>query len=102
MLRTCGGQLVDTNPPIGRRRAPLRFDQLLLEKTLESRIQRTFFDLKQIVGRAFDVLRQRIAVQGLAFQGPENHHLQGTRKEVSLYRPAHAGQSALLKNIVLL
>lgn len=53
---------------------------------MESRIQRSFFDLKQIMRSSFDVLYERIAVQELSLQHSENHNLQGTRKEVSPYR----------------
>ena len=57
---------------------------------MESRIQRSFFDLKQIMRSSFDVLYERIAVQELSLQHSENHNLQGTRKEVSPYRLFHA------------
>jgi len=47
----------------------------LLKEALKSWIQRSFFDLQQVIGSAFDVLCEGVAMQGVAFYGPKNHHL---------------------------
>ena len=102
MLRTRVRQPVDPNPAICGRSAPLRLNQLLFEKPLEGGIERTFFDLKQVIGGALDVLRECVAVQGLPFQRPENHHLQGARKEVSLRLFGHARRMPVVVGLVSL
>src|SRR6266513_403439 len=56
MLRSLCRQLVNPHATIRGRNVPLGFHQLFLEKPLESRIERAFFDLKQIVGRALNML----------------------------------------------
>ena len=68
MLRACSRQFVNPNAAICRRDAPLRLDQLFLEKPLQSGIQRALFDLKQIIRGPLDVLHERIAMQGLRFR----------------------------------
>src|SRR2546430_17081531 len=65
MLRSLCRQLVNPHATIRGRNVPLGFHQLFLEKPLESRIERAFFDLKQIVGRALNMLCEGIAVQCL-------------------------------------
>ena len=45
---------------------------------------------------SFDVLYERVAAHGLPFQHSENHHLPGTRKEVTLDRFFHVGRLLLL------
>src|SRR2546430_165376 len=75
------------------RNVPLGFHQLFFEKPLESRIERAFFDLKQIVGRALNMLCEGIAVQCLLLQRSENHHLQRARKEVSLLTVFHGWEA---------
>ena len=77
-------QFVDPNAAVCRRDAPFSLHELFPEQALESRIQRAFFDLKQVIRGSFDLLDERVAVHGLPFQHPENHHLQSTRKEISL------------------
>jgi len=84
MPRSLGSELVSTNATIGGRNAPLGFHQLFLEKTLECRIERAFFNLEQVVGGALDVLDEGVAVEWLALQRAENHHLQGAGEKVSL------------------
>ena len=90
-------QLVDPYAAVGGRDAPLGFDQFFLEKALERRIKRAFFDLKQIVRSSLDVLRERIAVEGLALESAQNHHLQCAGKEVSLFAVFH--ESGLLGTV---
>src|SRR6266436_6115731 len=89
VLRSLCCQLVSTNATIGGGNAPLRFDQLFFQEPLESRIQRAFFDLKQIVGRSLDVLRERVPMQRLPLQRSENHHLQRAGKKVSFLSVFH-------------
>jgi hypothetical protein len=84
-------QLVDPNAAVCRRDTPFSLHKLLFEKALERWIQGAFFDVKQILRSSLDVLYERIAVHGLPFQHSENHHLQGTRKEVTLDWAFHAG-----------
>jgi hypothetical protein len=45
--------------------------------------------LKEIVGGSLDVLNERVAMQGLALEGSENHHFKRTGKEVTLFRLFH-------------
>src|SRR5262245_53453113 len=84
MLCARGGQLVDPNPAVCGRDTPLSLHELLFEKALQRWVQRAFFDLKQILRSSFDVLYQRIAVQRLAFQHSENHHLQCPGEQITL------------------
>ena len=89
MFRSLWRQLVNPHAPICRGDAPLGFDQLFLQETLERRVERAFFDLKQIVRRSLNVLRQRVAVKRLPLQRSENHHLQCPGKKVSLLAVFH-------------
>src|SRR5260370_11301101 len=89
MLRSPCRQLVSTYPAIRGRNAPLGFYQLFVQKSLESWIERAFFNLKQIIGRSLNVLRERVPVQRLPLQRLENHHLQCARKQVSLLAVFH-------------
>src|SRR6267378_3153498 len=93
-LGTCCRQPVNTSATVGRRNGPFCLHQLFLEKALKSRIKRSFFDLKQVVGGTLDVLHEGITVQGLALQRSENHHLQGAGKKVSLFGFFHERGSA--------
>jgi len=85
VLRTLYRQFVNPNAAVCGGDAPFGFYQIFLEKPLESRIQRTFFYLEEIVRVSFDVLDERVAVQRLPLQSSENHHLQGAGKEVTLF-----------------
>src|SRR6266576_1892151 len=89
MLRSLCRQLVRSNVAICGRNVPLGFHQRFLEKSLERRIERSLFNLKQIVRRSLDVLRERIAVERLPLYRSENHHLQRTWKKVSLLAVFH-------------
>src|SRR6266404_3080381 len=85
MLGTCCRQPVNPHATVGRRNGPFCLHQLFLEEALKSRVKRAFFDLKQVVGGTLDVLHEGVAMQGLALQGSENHHLQGAGEKVSLF-----------------
>ncbi len=76
----CRCQSVNPNAAVCRRNAPLGLDQVFFEEALERRIQRPFFALKQVMRSLFAVLYESVAVQRLASQGSENHHLQNIRK----------------------
>src|SRR5213594_2715980 len=89
MPRSLGRQLVRANAAIRGRNAPISFHQPLLEQPLKSRIERSLFNLQQIVRRSLDVLRERIAMQRLPLQRSENHHLQRPAKKVSLLAAFH-------------
>jgi hypothetical protein len=52
----CRRQFVNPNAAVCRTDAPLGLDQPFLEKALQSRIQRPFFDLEQVMRSPFDVL----------------------------------------------
>jgi hypothetical protein len=95
MFCACRGQLVNPDTPVCRGNAPFGFHELSFEKALESRIKRSFFDLKQIVGRSFDMLREGIAMQRLPLQGAENHHFQSAWKQVTLFVAFHFWQGEL-------
>src|SRR5271156_3636809 len=83
----CAGwcQFVNAHTAVCRRDAPFGFDQLLFQQTLESWVERTLFDLKEIVGGPLDVLDEGVAVQRLALESSENHHLERAGKEVALF-----------------
>jgi len=85
VLRALYRQFVNPNATVCGGDTPFGFDQIFLEQPLESRIQRTFFYLEEIVRASLDVLDERVAVQRLALQCSENHHLQRTGKEVTLF-----------------
>src|SRR5487761_19257 len=95
MPGTGGRQSVNADAAIGGRDAPFGFDAAFLEKTLESGIERAFFDLKQVVGRALDVLDEGVTVERLAFERAENHHLECAREKVARLAIAHAGSFAI-------
>jgi len=84
VLGAYGRQGVNPNAAVGGRNGPLGFDQVFFEKALESGVKGAFFDLQQVVGGALDVLDEGVAVEGLAFEGTENHHLEGAGEEVAL------------------
>lgn len=81
-----GGEFVDAHAAIGRGDAPFGFDEILLEEALKSRVEGAFFDLEKVVGSALDVLDQGVAVERLPLQGAENHHFEGAREEIALFR----------------
>lgn len=85
----CCRQLVDSNAAVGRRNTPFSLHKTFFEKALEGWIQRAFFDLKHVVRGPLNLLDERITVHGPSLQAPEDHHLQGTWKEVSLCRVFH-------------
>ena len=84
MLRSGRCQLVDANAAVRGRSAPFRLHEPFLQQTLEGRIERAFFDLEQVVGCALDVLDEGIAVERLALERSENHHLEGSGEKVAL------------------
>jgi len=85
VLRTLYCQFVNPNAAVCGGDTPFGFDQIFLKQPLESWIQRTFFYLQEIVRGSLDVLDERVAVQRLALQCSENHHLQRAGKEVPLF-----------------
>ena len=84
VLGASGRQGVNANAAVGGGNGPFGFDQVFLEKALKGGVEGAFFDLKQVVGGALDVPDEGVAVEGLAFEGAENHHLQGAGEEVAL------------------
>jgi len=90
VLSSCVRQLVDTNPTVGRGHTPLRLNPSLFEHSLESGIQRSFFNLEQLIGRFLDVPDQGIAMHGRAFERLEDHHLQGAGKKVAAFGGFHS------------
>ena len=76
MVKAGSCDLVGSDATIGRGDSPLGLHQLGLEQPLESRIERTLFDLQKVVGSLLDVLNQRIAVGRLAAKLLENHHFE--------------------------
>ena len=75
-------ELVAAHPAPVRRHAPARAHAARLEKALQRRIERAFFDAQELVRGALNVLDEPVAVQRLLLQGLENHHLERARKEV--------------------
>ena len=63
---------------------PLSSHHLLLEKKVQSGVERPFLDREQIVGGSLDVLRKSVTVEGLSLQRSKNHPLQHAGKEVSV------------------
>src|ERR1700722_11985172 len=59
---------VGAYPTVARRNLPLSFDQLFSQQSLQSRIERAFLDLQQIVGSLLDVLHKRIAMHRLTLE----------------------------------
>lgn len=84
VLGACGRQGVNANAAVGGGDGPFGFDQVFFEKALKSGVKGAFFDLQQVIGGTLDVLDECVAVEGLAFEGAENHHLQGAGEEIAL------------------
>src|SRR5712671_1866704 len=70
---------------VARGDSPLRADPAGFQHALQRRIQRAFLDLQQIFGGALDELCEGITVQGRTAESLENHHLQGSGKEITLF-----------------
>jgi hypothetical protein len=85
MFFACGRQFVNTDAAIGGGHTPFGADQFIFEQALESGVEGAFFDLKQIVRGALDVLNQGIAVERLALERAENHDLEGAGEEIALF-----------------
>src|SRR5580658_7034809 len=84
MLGTRGCERVGANTTVGGGNLPMRFQPSSFEHALQGGIEGALFDLQQFVGGLFNMLRQCITVQTPALQGTQDHHLQRTRKEISL------------------
>src|SRR5262245_22159311 len=76
--------LVNAHLAVARRHAPLRGQPARLQHALESGIERSLFNLKQIVRVALDELGERVSVERAVAKGLENHHLQGSGKETAV------------------
>jgi len=77
VAQTGFGDLVDAHTTVCRRRnGPLGLDELRFQQPLQGWIQRTFFNLKQIVRALLDVLDESISVRRLAAERFEDHHLE--------------------------
>lgn len=84
VLGACGRQGVNANTAVGGGNGPFDFNQIFLEKALESGVEGAFFDLQQVVGGALDVLDEGVTVERLALEGAENHHFEGAGEQVAL------------------
>lgn len=89
MLCAGGGEFVGADAAVGGGDAPLGFYEFGFQKALQGRVERTFFDLEQIVGGAFDVLRQSIAVERLNLESTENHHFESAGEEIAWFVVFH-------------
>jgi hypothetical protein len=86
MFCACCREFVDAHAAICRGDAPLGLHEIFLEEALESGVERAFFNLEKIIGSALDVLDEGVAMERLALESAENHHFEGTREEVALFR----------------
>lgn len=84
-----GRELVNANTAVSGRDGPLGLKEFGLEKALESWVERALLDLQRVVGSFFDVLGEGVAVEGLNFEGAENHHFQGAGEEIALFGRLH-------------
>jgi hypothetical protein len=91
MFGASGCQFVNAHAAVCGGDAPFGFDQFFLEEALESGIERAFFNLEKIVGGAFDVQDEGVTVKGLALEGAENHHFEGSGKEIAMFASLHGG-----------
>ena len=63
MAQTGGGDLIGADPAVGGGDTPIRLHELPLEQALERRIERSFFDLEQVVRSLLDVLDESFQVR---------------------------------------
>jgi hypothetical protein len=74
---------VGADAAVGRGDGPLGLDQLVFQESLQGRVERTFFDLKEIVRALLDVLDQCVSMSGLTAERLEDHHFECSGKEVA-------------------
>jgi len=86
MSCACCCEFVDTHAAICRGDTPLGLHEIFLEEPLESWVERAFFNLEKIIGSALDVLDEGVAVERMALESAENHHFEGAREEIALFR----------------
>src|ERR1700722_15144631 len=67
------------------RDSSLSFQQAFLQHSLQRRIERTLFHLKQVVGDLFDVFHQSIAMHRHQPQRLEHHDLQCAGEKVAMF-----------------
>ena len=82
-LATAEARLAD-NPDKAEILADL--EQALAEQALESRVERAFLDLQQIVRDLLDVFRECVAVHGPQAERLKNHELECARKKIPAVR----------------
>ncbi len=64
-----------------------------LEHPLKGGVERTFFDLQELVGNLLDVLDEAVAVHGAEPERLQDHHLESAGKEVAMFGvPGHIGR----------
>src|SRR5688572_12317265 len=82
MSTPTGCQLVEPDPASAGGCGPAGFDPAVPKHPLQRWIERTLLDVEQFVGRALDVLSERIAVASFLPQRLQYHQLQSTGKQV--------------------
>jgi len=94
MLGARRRKFVSPNAAVSGRDVPLGLCEFFFQEALKRRIKRSFFNLQQVVACSFDVLYKSLAMQRLSFERPENHHLQRTWKQVSLFAELHRNSTS--------
>ena len=89
MAETGGGDLIGADPAVGGGDTPLGLHELRFEQALKRRIERSFFDLEQVVRSLLDVLDERVPMGGLASKRLENHHFECAGEEIARWGGFH-------------
>ena len=90
VLAAGGREPICSNAPVRGGDTPLCFHPSCFQHPLQRWIKRAFLDLQQFIGCLLDVLGQSVAVQGLALEGLENHHLERAGKKIALVLSFHS------------
>lgn len=85
MLGAGRSEFVGADAAIGGRDAPFGFDEFGFQEALQGGVEGAFFDLKEIVGGALDVLGESVAVERLDFKDAQNHHFESAGEEIALF-----------------
>jgi len=85
MARASLGEAVDSGRTAFRGCAGFGLEQAFAQHSLESGVEGTLFDLKQIVGDLLDVFHERVAVHRFEPERLQDHHFERSGEEIAAF-----------------